>query len=87
LGYENKPTPLEDEIIEEIQNRVDLLNSTGLAARYHPGQRVDIVAGPFKGLEAAITATLPAKERVRILLDFMNRRVEFTISAYDISQR
>ncbi len=85
LGYENKPTPLEEEIVAEMRSRVDLLNSSEIASQYYPGQRVKIVRGPLNGLEGAITVTLPGRERVRILLGFMERRVECTISAYSIS--
>jgi len=43
-----------------------------------PGERVRIVAGPFKGLEAIFEAPLPASQRVRVLLDFLGtlRRCE-----------
>ncbi len=44
------------------------------------GQSVRVTEGPFQGLEALVTRLLPAKERVRILLDFLGRPVETEIS-------
>ncbi len=44
------------------------------------GQSVRIAEGPFQGLEALVTRLLPAKERVRVLLDFLGRSVETEIS-------
>ncbi len=44
------------------------------------GQSVRVTEGPFQGLEAIVTRVLPAKERVRILLDFLGRQVETEIS-------
>ena len=40
------------------------------------GQPVQIIQGPFRGIEALVTKLLPAKERVRVLLDFLGREVE-----------
>jgi transcription antitermination factor NusG len=40
------------------------------------GQSVRIAEGPFQGLEALVTHLLPAKERIRVLLDFLGRSLE-----------
>jgi transcriptional antiterminator RfaH len=40
------------------------------------GQAVRIAEGPFQGLEALVTHLLPAKERIRVLLDFLGRSLE-----------
>jgi transcriptional antiterminator RfaH len=45
------------------------------------GQPVRIAEGPFRGLEALVTRILPAKERVKVLLEFLGRSVETEISA------
>ncbi len=40
------------------------------------GDEVQITGGPFQGLQALVTRVLPAKERVRVLLEFLGRSVE-----------
>ena len=40
---------------------------------------VKIAEGAFRGLEAVVTQVLPAKERVKVLLDFLGRLVEAEI--------
>jgi transcriptional antiterminator RfaH len=45
------------------------------------GQSVRIAEGPFQGLEALVTRLLPAKERIKVLLEFLGRPVETEISA------
>ena len=40
------------------------------------GQTVQIAEGPFQGLQALVTRVLPAKERIRVLLEFLGRSVE-----------
>ena len=43
------------------------------------GQPVHIIEGPFRGLEVVITQVLPAKERIRVLMDFLGRPLEMEI--------
>jgi transcriptional antiterminator RfaH len=40
------------------------------------GDNVRIAEGAFAGLEAVVTQILPAKERVRVLMDFLGRKME-----------
>ncbi|MEO5720835.1 MAG: transcription termination/antitermination NusG family protein [Chthoniobacterales bacterium] len=44
------------------------------------GQEVQIVEGPFQGIHALVTRVLPAKERIRVLLEFLGRSVETELS-------
>ena len=39
-----------------------------------PGDTVQIAGGLFHGLRAVITHVMPARERVRVLLDFLGRQ-------------
>jgi transcriptional antiterminator RfaH len=40
------------------------------------GDQVKIIEGAFVGIEAVVTQVLPAKERVKVLLDFLGRQME-----------
>jgi transcriptional antiterminator RfaH len=44
------------------------------------GQPVQITEGPFQGLEVVVTHLLPAKERIRVLFEFLGRSIEMEIS-------
>jgi transcriptional antiterminator RfaH len=44
------------------------------------GDAVKIAEGAFKGLQALVTQLLPARERVKVLLDFLGRPVEAEVS-------
>lgn len=44
------------------------------------GQEVRIVEGPLHGFEALVTQVVPARERVRVLLQFLGRSVETELS-------
>src|SRR5262245_59132393 len=45
------------------------------------GQPVQITEGPFQGLEVVVTQLLPARERIRVLLEFLGRSLEMEVSA------
>lgn len=45
------------------------------------GQSVQITEGPFQGLEALVTRLMPAKERIRVLIEFLGRSVETEVAA------
>jgi transcriptional antiterminator RfaH len=44
------------------------------------GQPVHIVEGPFCGLEVVITQVLPARERIRVLVDFLGRSLQMEMA-------
>ena len=48
------------------------------------GDEVRIATGAFHGLEAVVTQVLPAKERVKVLLEFLGRSVEAEIPLPEI---
>ena len=45
------------------------------------GQSVRIAEGPLRGLEAVVTRVLPAKERIRVLLELLGGPVEAEVAA------
>jgi transcriptional antiterminator RfaH len=47
---------------------------------FQVGDPVKIVDGSFQGLESVITQVLPARERVKVLLEFLGRSVEVEIA-------
>ncbi|MHA3771563.1 transcription termination/antitermination protein NusG [Verrucomicrobiota bacterium sgz303538] len=45
------------------------------------GDAVQIVEGAFQGLEAVVTQLLPARDRVKVLLDFLGRQIEAEVQS------
>ena len=45
------------------------------------GQPVQLIEGPFQGLEVVVTQLLPARERIRVLLEFLGRSLEMEVPA------
>jgi transcriptional antiterminator RfaH len=44
--------------------------------RLSQGDDVKIAEGAFAGLEAVVTQVLPAKQRIKVLMDFLGRKME-----------
>jgi transcriptional antiterminator RfaH len=64
------PIPVEDEVVDEIQNRVETDGLIRLARNpLKPGDRVSIEAGPFEGMFGRVEAELDDQRRVAIFLE------------------
>jgi transcriptional antiterminator RfaH len=48
------------------------------------GDQVQIVGGAFVGLEAVVTQVLSPKERVKILMDFLGRKMEAEVQCSSV---
>jgi transcriptional antiterminator RfaH len=70
---------IEEETLLQLRNTTGVAEVIELSSAISQGDQIRIVAGAFTGLEAVVTQILPAKERVKILLDFMGRRIEAEI--------
>ena len=71
---------LPENIVVGLQSRVGAEEVVTIDSSIKIGQAVQITEGPFRGLEVVVTQVLPAKERVRVLFEFLGRSVEMEIS-------
>jgi len=67
-------------VIEEMQERLTEISPQLLTDAPAEGEEVEIAAGAFAGMTALVTHVLPARQRVRILLDLMGRSVTTELS-------
>jgi transcriptional antiterminator RfaH len=63
-----------------LQSRVGAEEVVTVDSSIKIGQSVQITEGPFQGLEVLVTHLLPAKERIRVLFEFLGRSIEMEIS-------
>ena len=71
---------LPENIVAALQARVGAEEVVTLDCSIKVGQSVEIIQGPFQGLEVVVTRLLPAKDRIRVLFEFLGRSVEMDIS-------
>ena len=65
-----------DNILHAIRRKVDEINHAGgeKLGVLKPGDQVEIEQGPFAGYAAILDANLPGSERVRVLLQMLQKR-------------
>jgi transcriptional antiterminator RfaH len=71
---------LEQSTISNLRQTADEDEIVTFDPEIQVGQSVRIAEGPLQGLEALVTHLLPARERVRVLLEFLGRSVEAEVS-------
>lgn len=79
-----------ENLIHEIRKRVEEIAEAGgeMLESLKKGDRVRIEHGPFAGYEAIFDTQLPGTERVRVLLEFINKRqVPIELEAGEIEKK
>jgi len=81
VHFGGKPAVIPDEAIAEMRRRLEPYEEQVLHPgewRFRRGETVEVVKGPFKGLDAIFQKGLNAKDRVQVLLHILGawNRVE-----------
>jgi transcriptional antiterminator RfaH len=70
---------IDDAVLAQLRDRVGGADVKELSYELSEGDKVRIAEGAFAGLEVCVTRALPAKERVKVLMDFLGRKIEAEI--------
>jgi transcriptional antiterminator RfaH len=84
VHFGDRLATLPENIVAALQSKVGSEEIVTLDCSLKVGQSVQIIAGPFHGLEVLVTELLPAKERIRVLFDFLGRSMEMEISTLEV---
>jgi len=76
VRFGDQVAALDSSTIANLRQTADEEEIVTFNPEIHVGQAVRIAEGPFQGLEALVTHLLPAKERIRVLLEFLGRSLE-----------
>lgn len=82
VRFSEKPVPIPDATIAGLREQMGGEDCKTIDAEVREGDTVTIATGVFKGLATVVTQLLPARERVRVLLEFLGecREVELAKS-------
>lgn len=86
VRFGNQPAVVPENLISELRKRLQALNEAarnGNHNKLQKGDRVRIIKGPFEGYEAIFDAHLSGRDRVQVLLNFLNEyphRMRMSIS-------
>lgn len=76
VSFGGEPAVVPDGLISAIKRRVEELNAASrpVISDLEPGESVILQAGPFAGYEAIFDGRISGQDRVRVLLNFLQRR-------------
>jgi transcriptional antiterminator RfaH len=80
VHFGDEVATLDSQTIENLREKTGEEEILTFNPEIQVGQAVRIAEGPFQGLEALVTQLLPAKERIRVLLEFLGRSLETELS-------
>jgi transcriptional antiterminator RfaH len=84
LAFGGHYARIPEEIISNLKQYTDGNELVEVRSDFTPGETVKIVSGALSGLEAVVTQVLPARERVRILLNFLGQEIQAEIGTPDV---
>src|SRR5437870_7854351 len=80
VRFGDRLATLPENIVVGLRSRVGAEEVVTIDSSIKIGEPVQITEGPFQGLEVVVTCLLPAKERLRVLFDFLGRSIEMEVS-------
>jgi transcriptional antiterminator RfaH len=75
---------ISEEVIRGLKQCTNGEELIEVKSNLEQGETVRIISGALSGLEAVVTQVLPAKERVRILLNFLGQEIQAEVAAPDV---
>ena len=67
---------IEEATLAQLRDQTGVTEVKELIYELSQGDQVKITQGVFVGLEAVVTHVLPARQRVKVLMDFLGRKME-----------
>jgi transcription antitermination factor NusG len=68
-----EPIAVDDVVVEYLKSQEDAAGVVRAPERIVPHGEVVVVVGPLRGMTGIVERSLPARERVRILIELMHR--------------
>jgi transcriptional antiterminator RfaH len=81
VRFGDQVATVDPNLIASLQEKAGTEEMVTFNPEIEVGQSVQIAEGPFQGVEALVTRLLPARERIRVLLEFLGRPVEMEVAA------
>jgi transcriptional antiterminator RfaH len=88
VAYGKKPVPIADEVIQLIRQRTAEANSAAMQpqVRFNSGDLVRIKEGPFRDMLAVFDGPSEPSERVRVLLQAMDKSMRLRLPLSNLEE-
>jgi len=84
VRFADRYPTIEDGALAQLRDHTGAAEIKELNYELSQGDQVKIVTGIFAGLEAVVTQVLPAKERVKVLMDFLGRQIQAEVERSNV---
>jgi transcriptional antiterminator RfaH len=84
VRFADRYPTIEEGALAQLRNHTGAAEIKELSYEFSQGDQVKIVSGIFAGLEAVVTQVQPAKERVKVLMDFLGRQIEAEVERSNV---
>jgi transcription antitermination factor NusG len=85
VSFDNQPAIVSDEIIHQLQKRIDenYLTKNKKKSEYQKGDHIAIVEGPFAGYSGIFDTNLLGSSRAKILVKLINDQSKKIVVPYE----
>jgi transcription antitermination factor NusG len=84
IGPQEHPSRVDSGLIEDLASRMGSRGYIVQRPDLRPGDRVEVVRGPFAGLLGVVQTASTARERVRVLLSLFERGTAVELDGRDL---
>ena len=81
VGFGGQWPAVPDAVVAELRAQIGAEELHVIQEALEPGEAVQISGGALHGLAAVVTQVLPARERVRVLLEFLGQQTSVELEA------
>ena len=79
VAFGDIPVPVEDEVIEFLQQRCEGRGLVMTTPHFETGDEVRVVDGPLAGLHGIVQGHASGQTRVRVLMELLRRRTQVSV--------
>ena len=84
VRFADRYPSIEEGVLDQLRDFVGVQEIREFDYAPSMGDNVTIAEGAFAGLDAVVTQILPAKVRVKVLMDFLGRKIEAEVMSSSI---
>jgi transcriptional antiterminator RfaH len=84
VRFADRYPTIEEGALAQLRDHLGAAEVKQLSYDLSEGDQVQIVGGAFVGLGAVVTQVLSAKERVKVLMDFLGRKMEAEVQCSNV---
>ena len=85
--FDGRFIPVPDAVVESLKNQLDEKDVTDAMISLQPGDETTILEGSMQGLKVKVIRTMPAQERVAVLMEMMGTLVEAVVPVQSLEHQ